>query len=66
LESKFDIPTAVSVANSLVNQVLTYKPADFRGHLETLGVSGQLDTWTAIATEEVSRVRQQVLTESIK
>ncbi len=61
LESKFDIPTGVSVANSLVNQVLTYKPADFRGHLESLGVSTQLEAWTAIAIEEVGRVRQQVL-----
>ena len=64
LETKFDIPSAVSIANSLVNQVLSQKPADFHGHLETIGVQTQLKAWTAIATEEVDRVRQHVLSKA--
>jgi len=45
---------------------LNNKPADFHGHLETLGVAGQLENWTAIATEEVERVKQQVLLRAVR
>jgi len=54
MENGFDIPSAVSLANFLVNPA--NNPADFRGHLQSLKVADKLDGWTAIARREMEQV----------
>jgi HD-like signal output (HDOD) protein len=56
LERTFDIPTAVSLANGLVEEITENRPFPFEAHLQSLGVAGHLDRWRAIAKEELQQV----------
>ena len=54
LERTFDIPTVVSLANCLVEEVLLGKPSfAIEDHLEALKVIDKLPRWTSIAREEL-------------
>jgi HD-like signal output (HDOD) protein len=64
IEDLFDIPSAVSLANSLVTPADS--PANLREHLHSLGVGGQLDKWTAVAREEIEKVNERQLAKTGK
>jgi putative nucleotidyltransferase with HDIG domain len=54
IERTFDIPSAVSVSEALVNEALGIKPSwDVKAHLSSLKVMDKLPRWTAIAREEI-------------
>jgi HD-like signal output (HDOD) protein len=57
IEHIFDIPSAVSLANSLVSPADS--PANLHEHLHSLGVSSQLDGWTEVARQEMGRVNER-------
>jgi putative nucleotidyltransferase with HDIG domain len=56
LERTFDIPTAVSLANSLVEEITKNRPVGIMDHLESLKVIDKLPHWAAIAREELHQV----------
>jgi HD-like signal output (HDOD) protein len=56
LERTFDIPTAVSLANALVEEITENRPIPIEQHLESLKVIGSLPRWRAIALEELQQV----------
>ena len=62
LERSFDIPTAVSLANALVEELTEDRPLAIAHHLESLKVSGRIDRWRAIAREESQRVNPGLAT----
>ena len=54
IERTFDTPSAVSVAEALVNEAQGFKPSwDVKAHLSSLKVLDRLPRWTAIAREEI-------------
>ncbi len=53
LERNFGIPTAVSLANALVEEAMGDQPLAIVDHLEALGVTGKLEAWRAIARQEI-------------
>ena len=55
LERTFDIPTAVSVANALVEEMTENRTIGIAEHLQSLGVIDELPGWTAIAREELQQ-----------
>jgi HD-like signal output (HDOD) protein len=55
LERTFDTPTAVSVANALVEHFTVGKPLTLEHHLASLNVLEKLPQWTAIAQEEIEQ-----------
>jgi len=57
IERTFDIPSAVSVSEALVNEALGIKPTwDLKAHLSSLKVMDKLPRWTAVAREEIHLV----------
>jgi len=56
LERAFDIPTAVSLANGLVEEIIDARPLSIEPHLESLKVIERLPYWRNIAREEVQQV----------
>jgi putative nucleotidyltransferase with HDIG domain len=62
LERNFDIPTAVAVANALVEEIVRNRPPAIAEHLQSLGVIDKLHGWTAIAREELQRVTPENVT----
>jgi HD-like signal output (HDOD) protein/CheY-like chemotaxis protein len=56
LERKLDIPTTVSLANALVEEITGNRPIAITEHLETLNVIDKLPYWAAIAREELQQV----------
>jgi HD-like signal output (HDOD) protein/CheY-like chemotaxis protein len=56
LERAFDIPTAVSLANGLVEEIIDGRPLPIEAHLESLKVNERLPYWRNIAREEVQQV----------
>jgi hypothetical protein len=61
LERSFDIPTAVSLANGLVEEVTLGRPLPIEPHLETLKLIDNLPRWRAIAKEELQPASPIVL-----
>jgi HD-like signal output (HDOD) protein len=53
LERSFDVPTAVSVANALVEEVTLNRPIPIEAHLESLHVLDRLPRWRAMTREEL-------------
>jgi len=60
LERTFDIPTAVSVANALVEEIKSGQPIAITAHLESLKVLNKLPRWREIAKEESQQVSPQL------
>jgi putative nucleotidyltransferase with HDIG domain len=60
LERTFDIPTAVSVANALVEEMTENRPIGIAEHLQSLGVIDELPDWTAIAREELQQSKPEI------
>jgi hypothetical protein len=56
LERTFDIPTAVSLANGLVEEIIEGRALPMEPHLESLKVIERLPYWRNIAREEVQQV----------
>ena len=56
LEKTFDVPTAVAVANALVEEPSGNIPPAIADHLQFLEVIDELPAWTAIANEELQRI----------
>ena len=56
LEKTFDVPTAVAVANALVEEPSGNIPPAIADHLQFLEVIHELPAWTAIANEELQRI----------
>jgi HD-like signal output (HDOD) protein len=52
-ERTFDVPTAMSLADKLVDHEMGMNVEMDADHLERLGVGGKLPRWTAIAREEI-------------
>lgn len=52
-EQVFDVPTAMSLADKLIDQEMGISVEIDTDHLERLGVASKLPRWTAIAKEEV-------------
>jgi HD-like signal output (HDOD) protein len=59
MEEKFDVPSAVSLADSLVNQCQGRPATDLSIHLESLKVKNKLSNWTTIAKEEYQQLTMQ-------
>jgi HD-like signal output (HDOD) protein len=59
LERSFDLPTAVSVANALVEEARGGLPIAFTEHLESLKVLHKLPRWREIAMEELQQQSPQ-------
>ena len=57
LERTFDVPTAVAVANALVDDAEGNPPIAIAEHLQSLAMIDELPAWTAIAHEELERLR---------
>ena len=62
LERSFDIPTAVSLANALVEELTEDRPFSIEHHLESLKVAGRIDRWRAIAREELQQMNPGLAT----
>lgn len=62
LERSFDIPTAVSLANALVEELTEDRPLAIAHHLESLKVAGRIDRWRAIAREELQQMNTGLAT----
>jgi len=60
LERSFDLPTAVSLANALVEEAIAGKPIAILDHLESLQVLDKLPRWRAIAMEELGQISIKV------
>ena len=56
MERTFDVPSAVAVANALVDNTLGDPPLAIAEHLQSLAVIDELPAWTAIAHEELERL----------
>ena len=56
LERTFDVPTAVSLANGLVEEITESRPLAIEEHLESLKVMDKLPRWREIAEEELQEV----------
>jgi HD-like signal output (HDOD) protein len=52
-ERTFDVPTAMSLADKLVDREMGMKVEIDAEHLERLGVGSKLTRWTAVAREEI-------------
>jgi HD-like signal output (HDOD) protein/ActR/RegA family two-component response regulator len=59
LERTFDLPSAVSVANALVEEAMGGKPIAITEHLESLQVLHKLPRWREIAAQELQQVSPQ-------
>ena len=57
LERTFDVPTAVAVANALVEDAAGDPPMAIAEHLQSIAMIDELPAWTAIAHEELERLR---------
>jgi HD-like signal output (HDOD) protein/CheY-like chemotaxis protein len=55
LERTFDIPTAVSLANALVEEITDNRPLTIEHHLESLKISNSLERWRSIARDELQQ-----------
>jgi HD-like signal output (HDOD) protein len=55
LERTLDLPTAVSLANALVEEIVDNRPLPIESHLETLKVANNLPRWRALAREELQQ-----------
>jgi putative nucleotidyltransferase with HDIG domain len=62
LERTFDIPSAVALANALVEEVKGNRPLAIKEHLESLKVIHKLPRWTAIAREQLQQVSPECAT----
>jgi HD-like signal output (HDOD) protein len=56
LERTIDVPTAVSLANALVEEIIDKRPVPIEHHLESLKVIDNLPRWRAMAKEELQQV----------
>ena len=56
MERTFDVPSAVAVANALVDNTRGDPPLAIAEHLQSLAVIDELPAWTAIAHEELERL----------
>ena len=61
LERTFDLPTAVSVANALVEEATGGNPITITEHLEALKVHQKLKRWREIAKEELQQAAPQMV-----
>ncbi|HEY2382413.1 MAG TPA: response regulator [Terriglobia bacterium] len=59
LEQSFGVSSAVSLANSLVDETAINSSAGIMEHLQALGVADNLPVWTDVAQEEVQQVRPE-------
>jgi HD-like signal output (HDOD) protein len=59
LERTFDLPTAVSLANALVEEAMGGQPVAITDHLESLQVLHKLPRWREIAAQEMLQVSPQ-------
>jgi HD-like signal output (HDOD) protein len=55
LERTFDVPSAVSLANAVVESITDNRPIHIADHLESLGVMRELPAILAMAGEELER-----------
>ncbi len=55
LERTFELPTAVSLANALVEEAVSGKAVPIVGHLESLKLIDKLPQWRAIAMAEIKQ-----------
>jgi HD-like signal output (HDOD) protein/CheY-like chemotaxis protein len=53
LERTLDIPTAVAVANAVVEEIMENRPLPFEHHLESLKLIDHLPEWRQMAREEL-------------
>ena len=53
LENEFDIPTAVSLANALVEELTESRPIAIAEHLQFLGLTEKLPGWSELARQEL-------------
>lgn len=60
LERTFDLPTAVSLANALVEEATGGPEITLIAHLESLKVAQKLKKWREIAKEEVQQANPQL------
>ena len=58
LEKTFDIPSAVSLANALVDDMQGVRPLALHSHLESLKVIHNLPDWIEIAKEELQQAER--------
>jgi putative nucleotidyltransferase with HDIG domain len=56
LERTLDIPTAVSAANALVEEITENRPIAIAEHLQSLGLIDELPVWAGIAQQEFEQV----------
>lgn len=59
LERSFDVLSAVSVADSLVDETTTNSSAGITEHLKALGAADNLQVWADLAREEMQRARPE-------
>jgi HD-like signal output (HDOD) protein len=62
LERTFDLPSAVWLANALVEEVMEGKALAVTEHLESLKMQQKLKRWREIAEEELRAVNPQLVT----
>ena len=55
LERTFDLPTTVSIANALVEEITRNKPVTMSDHLSALKLADKLPAWTATARQELQQ-----------
>ena len=55
LERTFDLPTTVSIANALVEEITRNKPVAMSDHLSALKLADKLPAWTATARQELQQ-----------
>jgi len=60
LENTFDLPTAVSLANALVDEFTSKRPFTLEEHLKALNVEDRLPRWRTIAQQELQPVKQLI------
>jgi putative nucleotidyltransferase with HDIG domain len=56
MERTFDLPTTVSIANALVEEITRNKPVGIADHLNSLKLADKLPAWTATARQELQQV----------
>ena len=61
LEQGLELPTTVSIANALVDEIMRSRPFTMTNHLETLGLTHELSRWTALARKELPAIVPEVM-----